>query len=210
MTTPDLDDLLTAAAPRIELAELDARLDALWRATVAAERAASPWRRRLVALTAVTAAAGIGLAGAAAANGGLPLLSGFFDHGTESVADEEYLNVGSPEFRSVFDRESRRHDLPSGASYEVVYRNLTKTGGLMQVSGLRGQLALFAGCRWERTWVASPAQRPKAARALASIADDPALARVDGGGIVSQLRAVADAAATGDAPTVEAAAEACS
>lgn len=168
-------------------------------------RSVRRWRGRLTGASLGTVAA-VGFAGVAAA-GGIALGSGFFDSpdSTESISGEEYVNVASEQFPAVFDAAAKAYPLPPGETYDEVRQNVLGTGGLIQVSGLRGQLALYSGCRWAVEYAeATPqsAESAAAVQALANVADSPDLAAIDGGGIVSQVSMVSEAAANGDQSTV--------
>jgi len=141
-----------------------------------------------------------------AAAGGYALYSGFVDasSSSESVPGEQYVNVGAAEFRGAFDRIAARYPLPAGSDYDVLYGNVVRTGGLKQLTGTAGEIAIFSSCAWADTWVAahhngdtSLAQRAVSGLSLAAASPD--LAAVDGGGVVDRVSAVARAAGRADA-----------
>lgn len=165
-------------------------------------------RRKVVGVSLASAVWALSATGLAAA-GGYALYSGFVDSpdSTESVQAEEYVNVGSPAFGDAFDQIAARYPLPAGFDYDVLYRNVVATGGLKQLTGTAGEVALFSSCAWARAWVQAhdagdiAAQR-SAVAGLERAATSSDLAAIDGGGIVGSVTAVATAAAEADAATV--------
>ena len=91
-----------------------------------------------------------------------------------------------------------RYPLPAGFDYDVLYRNVVATGGLKQLTGTAGEVALFSSCAWARAWVQAhyacdiAAQR-SAVAGLKGAATSSDLAAIDGGGIVHSVTAVARA-----------------
>ena len=167
-------------------------------------------RRRLMGLSVVSTVWVLSATGAAAAAaGGYALYSGFFDsvRSTESVQAEEYVNVGSPDFGPAFDRIAAEHPLPPSASYDQLYGNIVDTGGLMQLSGTAGQVVLHSVCAWSAEWVraeeANDSQATRDAVAmLEAAASSPDLAAIDGGGVVDNVTALSQAAASADTATL--------
>lgn len=161
-------------------------------------------QRRFAGLTAATALM-IGGVTAVGAATGLGLWSGWFDSpsSSESVAGEEYVNVASPRFAAEFDRAALDYPLPAGVTYARLKSNVLATGGLKQLTGMRGEMALYSTCPWIATWlraasIADTVQRTSATNALARIAQSRDLAAIDGGGIVSGAQRLAAAAAKGN------------
>ncbi len=163
-------------------------------------------RRRTVAGIGVAAAVWTLSATGVAAAGGYALYSGFLDapSTSESVHGEQYVNVGSPEFRGAFDRIASRYPLPAGADYDVLYGNILRTGGLKQLTGTAGEVAVFSSCAWADTWVTAYQNGDTtvargAVSGLSRAAASPDLAAIDGGGVVDRVSSVARAAGRSDA-----------
>lgn len=198
--------LATEVARLPELSSLGRKAPSRHKRWFADERA--PARRggprRLAGLIAATLFL-VGSVSAVGAVAGVGLWSGWFDSpsSSESVAGEQYVNVASPQFAAEFDRATRDYPLPVGATYARLKSNVIATGGLKQLSGMRGQMALYGTCPWIASWLRADAsgetrQRTIATTALTRIAQSRDLEAIDGGGIVAGAIGRAKAAAAGD------------
>ena len=83
------------------------------------------------------------------------------------------------------------------------------TGGLKQLTGTAGQVAMYSGCAWAGAWVQShdagdTAGQQAAIAGLERTANSSDLAYIDGGGLVARAEALVIAATAGEAAPIAA------
>ena len=224
------EDLLRCAAPlqdsQTQTPAVRAAMAGLAREVIAASEpvvAPSAWaggwgraRRKIAGLGVATTAWTLVATGVATA-GGLTLYDAWYDgpDSTESIRSEPYVDVRSDEFAAGFAQNAAMHPLPLGADYDQLYGNTLAAGGLKQVSGAAGQIVMVSICAWSSEWLRAHDARDNqaeqaAVNRLERAAGSPELAAIDGGGIVSNLTAVATAAAGSDRAIVSAHVDTCS
>jgi hypothetical protein len=192
-----IDTLVRQAAPVVELGpavELDRTLQLLAADVMKTEAApvargatvlsSRRWRPRAV----VPLAAGIVLATAAA---------GF----------TQWYDTNTADFGEALQQYTAELPLPPGADREAYVADVQAQGleRPMAVSDVstRSMVAYYGFCTWAAAWdvrnsggdVTGAAEAVTALRAAAAV---PGLSRTDGGGVVTNLEQVADAAARGD------------
>jgi hypothetical protein len=195
----ELDVLVRSAAPVVDVdeAQLDRTLQLLatdivttGAAPVGGELSGRRWRRRVV----VPLAAGVVLATAAA---------GFTTWYDSSTAD----------FGDALEQYAAELPLPPGTDRDAYVADV-RAQGLERPTAVsdvttRAMVAYFGSCTWAQAWevrdaAGDGAGAAEAVTALRAAAAAPVLTVTDGGGVVSNLEQVADAAARGDRDRVAA------
>ncbi len=208
MSDLNVTERLRAADPAQTLPHDDpalrAALDELGAAIVADAPAPRRRRRRPSRAALAAAATLLAVAGTAAATGVVPVHTGIFGSAGKTENDtSEFLDLRSPNLRTVALRYGRDYPLPRGGSYAPAVRALQKTGGLMQTTGVRRFMAGAAACQWQAEWLAahhaSDSARARAAEdVLHAVPTWNVVKATDGGGVAALHRRIAAAAAQGN------------
>ena len=121
--------------------------------TVAAARARRA-RRLVVRTGALSGVLVVSGACVAAATGLIGLHTGFF--GSPGMTDEdtsEFYDISSPDLGPMMERYAVDTPLAPGYSLDPLVAQLHALGGLMQEEGIRGEIATWSACTWDRSWL---------------------------------------------------------
>lgn len=165
-------------------------------------------RRRAVWVGALTSATLL-LGGGVAVASGIDLYSGFFGSETSTEEDgSEYVDSASLQFPELVEGYVADVGLAPGFTPDPIIAMIRTTGGLYQEAGLRGSVAQWSYCTWAVTWLEAHERGDTGAAADAAaemrrLATDPAIVATDGGGGVTALKTLAEAAENGDPAPIE-------
>lgn len=118
----------------------------------------------------------------------------------------------SPDFAQALDRYANALPLPPGTDSAAYVASVAAQGtalaGSMSDAGVESMASYYGFCAWATAWerrdaAGDHAGAASAASSLKKAAEAPALARDDGGGVVANLRSVANAATRVDREPVE-------
>ncbi len=211
MNEDRIETLIAAARPR-RPSDDPAVLAALDELRISAVPRRHRRRMRVAVTAAVAAAALIATTGAGVVLGAR---TGWFTPKSSEQDTSEWLNSGATGFSSVVDSLAPTYIVyPSDATAKGaaawIVESETRTGGLIQETGIRRDYEIFAQCSWIRTLKApdsDSALRSQATDVLARSASWPALVATDGGGVAEAVRTLVSDARAGDDGGVVAQAE---
>lgn len=130
---------------------------------------------------------------------------------TTAAGVMQWYDTASPDFGAALDSYSSELPLPPGTDRSAYVAYVQGQGKgqptSMSDSGVESMVSYYGVCTWLAAWdhrhgVADTTGAVAAVKALRQAVDAPALSRDDGGGVVANLRRVADAAAAGDGVVV--------
>jgi hypothetical protein len=138
--------------------------------------------------------------------------------GTESD-NSEWVRMDAPDFPAALNRLVPRHlPLPAGWTWQPKTEEFIAAGRrepiLKQVSGIKGEYAMYAQCAWTVEWLTARRSHDEE-RALAAVdvlrqvPTWPEIAAIDGGGLRESFGQRAEAAARGDEAYVREWAQGC-
>jgi hypothetical protein len=227
--TDELDramgEALAEADPALHFHPSQADGQRLLRAATQGARPAQRRRRSVVVAVTCLTVLGAGIPGVAFANGYLAR-TGLFgpdpnadSHSQPVVNTEadgsEWIEITAPDYVEVAVSEWPRYaTLPAGYEAEDFARRIAEdtvaqekqqdpgVKSMRQVTGIRGQFAIIAGCAWRAEWLdantrGAAGRQRLAADTLTAVAHWPAIVATDGGGVVAAEEALAKAAVAG-------------
>ena len=220
MNDHDLQELLVSAAPitdeEIASARLGSTADAMRGAIMATTHmetvdgdSGNPRRRRRSTRAIVIAtAAAVLIGGTAAAAVLIEARTGRFGMGGQSEdGSGEFIRLDAPGAEVIVDDLGEDIPLPPDGSFDRLKATLLTDadgrGVEMSESGILGALSLDAACQWTGYWLqgherGDDQRKTEALSMLEKIPTWPAIVASDGGGVVEQLRQVAEGARQND------------
>jgi hypothetical protein len=176
-------------------------------------RVLEPTRRRRSrrALLSIGLAATLIVGGAtAAAAGWTSVHTGTFGHrgDTEDVPGEEFLDVGADAMPQLAARLGKNIPFPPGDDVHAYIPMVTRGGGFMQATGIRGTLTSDSLCAWWGYWLQSheagdATEQARATAILEAAPTWPIVVKTDGGGTVTFYEQIAAAAQNGQPALIE-------